>query len=168
MTRSNGVSRRQRPHDGPFDGGNPMQTAQLTPDLSVAPQLSEPDLQELAARGVRSVINNRPDGEGLGQPASAELAAAARRLGMEYRYIPVISGQLSEDQVDAFKAALAELPKPAVAFCRSGTRSSMLWALASAPDLDGDTILNTARAAGYDLHALRGLIESYAARRGGS
>lgn len=125
----------------------------LTDTLSVAPQISEADLAALAAKGFRSVINNRPDGEEPDQPASHVLARAARAGGIAYRHIPVVSGQLQDAQARAFAQALAELPAPTLAFCRTGTRSTMLWALQATASLDDQAILARAAAAGYDLTA---------------
>jgi sulfide:quinone oxidoreductase len=143
-----------------------MKVAKLTPDLSVAPQLTEKDLEEAAAAGFRSIINNRPDGEAPDQPRNEELAAAARRLGLEYRHIPVVPGQRPTDQVEMLRTYLSEAKGPTLAFCRTGTRSTTLWALASAHDLAPDVILNTAAVAGYNLEALRPQLE--AAAQGGA
>jgi sulfide:quinone oxidoreductase len=130
-----------------------MQLRPLTKDLSVAAQIAVADIAALAAQGFRSVINNRPDGEESGQPSSSTLTAAARQAGLDYRHIPVVPGQLQDSQVTAFSAALAEMPAPVLAFCRTGTRSSTLWALQASGS--ADTILETAKAAGYDLSGLR-------------
>jgi len=126
----------------------------LTPFLSVAPQISLGDIGTLSAHGFRAVISNRPDGEGEGQPSSAEIAAAAQRSGLDFRHIPVVSGKIRDEDVTAFAAALAELKGPVVAFCRTGTRSTSLWALTEAYHLDPNAILAVAGAAGYDLSAL--------------
>lgn len=141
-----------------------MQIKRLTDTLSVAPQISEADLATLAGAGFRSVINNRPDGESADQPASAALAAAAARAGLAYREIPVVSGQLQDAPVAAFGAALAELPAPVLAFCRTGTRSTTLWALDAARVRPPDEIVQTAAEAGYDLNALRPRLEEARAR----
>jgi sulfide:quinone oxidoreductase len=130
-----------------------MQLHQLTEQLSVAAQISPEDMADLAAAGFRSVINNRPDGEANGQPASALLAAVAASHGFAYRHLPVVSGQLSEQDAVDFSAALRSLPSPALAFCRSGTRSCSLWVLQA--DGDADAVLDTALRAGYDLQSLR-------------
>lgn len=132
-----------------------MKIAKLTPFLSVSPQIAETDFGALAAQGFRAVINNRPDGEAEDQPASAQLAAAARRVGLAYRHVPVVSGSITDDDVAAFAQALDEVKAPVLAFCRTGTRSTMLWALAEARHLDPEAILATAAEAGYDLGALR-------------
>ncbi len=125
----------------------------LSKQLSVTAQIQPADAATLLAQGFRSIINNRPDGEFGDQPSSATLAAAAKQAGLDYRYIPVISGQLQQAHVQAFTAALTDMPAPVLAFCRTGTRSSTLWAL-QAPGT-ADAILDTVSAAGYDLSALR-------------
>ncbi len=132
-----------------------MQIRHLDDQLSVAPQIDPSELGALAAQGFRSVINNRPDGEAPDQPSSAAMEAAAERAGLAYASIPVVSGQLQDDQVQAFAAALAEMPTPVLAFCRTGTRSTMLWALGAARTASPDAVLARASEAGYDLSALR-------------
>ena len=130
-----------------------LQPRRLTDALSVAPQIEPDDVAAAAAQGYHSLINNRPDGEADQQPAGAAIEAAARQAGLDYRYLPVVSGQLQDAQAQAFAAALASLPGPVLAFCRTGTRCASLWVL-QAPG-DADAVLATARAAGYDLTALR-------------
>ena len=132
-----------------------MKIAKITPFLSVSPQIAEVDLGTLAAQGFRAVINNRPDGEAEDQPASATLAAAAERVGLDYRHVPAVSGKITDDDVAAFAEALDEVKGPVLAFCRTGTRSTTLWALAEARHLDPAVILTTAADAGYDLAALK-------------
>lgn len=132
-----------------------MKPVRLTPFLSVSSQIGEADLGALAAQGFRAVINNRPDGEAENQPSSAALAAAAERVGLAYRHVPVVSGSITDADVTTFRQALDEVAGPALAFCRSGTRSTALWALAEADHLDPDVILRIAADAGYDLAALR-------------
>jgi sulfide:quinone oxidoreductase len=136
-----------------------MKIAKLTPFLSVSPQIAEADLGALAAQGFRAVVNNRPDLEAEDQPAGAALAAAAERVGLEYRHVPVVSGSITDDDVAAFAAALDEIKGPVLAFCRTGTRSTTLWALAEARHLDPQAILATAAEAGYDLAALEPHLE---------
>lgn len=137
-----------------------MNPIKLTPDLSVSAQITPEDLKEAAAAGFKSFINNRPDGEAPDQPRNDELAAAAQRLRLEYRAIPIVPGQMSDDQVAAFGTALTEMKGPILAFCRTGTRSTTIWALASAGDMPAETILKTAAAAGYNLDALRPRLEA--------
>lgn len=138
-----------------------MQSKSLTPSLYVGPQIDEKDLA-LAARKFRSIINNRPDGEEPGQPVSAQLEAAAKRLGLSYRHIPIVPGQLSDDNIDAFADALGDLEGPVFAFCRTGARSTSMWALIEASHGDIDQILTRASDAGYDLGALRPRLEQIA------
>lgn len=91
-------------------------------------QIRPDDIEAVVAAGVELVVNNRPDGEEPGQPASAEIERAALAAGLRYRHIP-IAGGITPDQVAAMAAALGE--GKLLAFCRSGTRSTALWAMAS-------------------------------------
>jgi uncharacterized protein (TIGR01244 family) len=103
----------------------------LTPDFCVAPQLDPSAMAEAAAAGFRSVINNRPDFEGgPQQPTDADIAAAAQAAGLEYRFLPVSGGYQSPEEIAAMAQLLAELPRPILAFCRSGARSTRLFAAA--------------------------------------
>lgn len=100
----------------------------LTPDVCVAPQLTPEAMAEAAALGFKSVVNNRPDFEhGPDQPTSAEIEAAARAAGLAYRHLPVAGGYQSPEEIAAFAELLAELPRPMLAFCRSGARSTRLF-----------------------------------------
>lgn len=135
----------------------------LTDAVYVAPQLHSDDLREAAAAGVRLVINNRPDGEAPDEPQGAEIAAACTELGLAYRAIPVGQGGFSQPQVDATVEALASAGGPVLAYCRSGTRSTLLWSLARATLGDApDDLRAAARAAGYDLTPVDALIEMLA------
>lgn len=138
----------------------------LTPFLSVMPQINAGDVGTLSALGFRSIINSRPDGEAPDQPPSAEIEAAAKRLGLVYRHIPAISGNVSDEAVAEYAAALAELKGPVASFCRTGTRSTTLWALSEAHHLTPDALIAAAAAAGYDLENLRGRLEQRAALAG--
>lgn len=103
----------------------------LTPTFSVSAQLSPADLPAMAAQGYKTVINNRPDGEGGdAQPLSADLQRAALAAGLHYVYLPVVSGALTPADVGAMRDALASAPAPVLAFCRSGARSAQLHGLA--------------------------------------
>lgn len=104
----------------------------VAPDVCVAPQLTPEAMAEAARLGFRSVINNRPDFEhGPDQPTHASIAAAARAAGLEYRFLPVAGGYQSPEEIAAFAALLAELPRPILAFCRSGARSTRLFQAAT-------------------------------------
>ena len=136
-----------------------MKLRKITPSLSVSDQLTEQDLEIAAAQGFRSIINNRPDGETEDQPRSEVLWSVAERLGLAYRHIPVVPGNVTDDNVSAFVKAMSEMREPVLAFCRTGTRSTTLWALAEAWRLDSESILTTAAAVGYDLAELRPRLE---------
>jgi uncharacterized protein (TIGR01244 family) len=100
----------------------------VAPDVCVAPQLTPAAMAEAAAMGFRSVVNNRPDFEhGPDQPSSAQIEAAARAAGLEYRFLPVDGGYQSPEEIAAFAQLLAELPRPMLMFCRSGARSTRLF-----------------------------------------
>ncbi len=142
-----------------------MKVTKLTPNISVAHQLTEQDLEQAAAAGFKTIINNRPDGEAPDQPRSDELAAAAKRLGLAYHHIPAVSGQISNNQVEAFRTALGGAAKPALAFCRTGTRSTTLWALAASDRLSANEILQTTSEAGYNLESLRPQLEAASNKR---
>ena len=104
----------------------------IAPDVCVAPQLTPAAMAEAAQAGFKSVVNNRPDFEhGPDQPSSAEIEAAARAAGLEYRYLPVDSGYQSPEEIAAMAKLLAELPRPLLMFCRSGARSTRLYTLAA-------------------------------------
>ena len=116
-------------------------------------QICPADIPVLAAAGIRLIVNNRPDGEEPGQPASAEIEAAARAAGLGYRHIP-IGGGFPSERIEAM--ALALEAGPLLAFCRSGTRSTFLWALArAARGAPPEDSLAAAAAAGYDLGPIR-------------
>ena len=104
-----------------------MNLTQLSPLISVRPQLLPHEIAEVAAAGFKGIINNRPDREGHDQPLSEELEAEARRHGLAYWHIPVVPGQATEEDARAFAAALENSDGPVVAFCRTGNRSSGLW-----------------------------------------
>ena len=95
-----------------------------------AGQIFPADIPAIAALGVTAIVNNRPDGEEPGQPPNAEIAAAARAAGIDYRFIP-IAGGFPEESVARMREALAEADGKLLAFCRSGARSAHLWALAT-------------------------------------
>ncbi|MEW4449115.1 TIGR01244 family sulfur transferase [Qipengyuania sp. JC766] len=104
-----------------------MQVQDVAPDVGVTGQVRPEDMKALAASGFRSLICNRPDDEEPGQPAWADVAAAAQAEGMEVRHIPVGADIPLESQVPAFADALREMPRPILAFCRTGNRSGMLY-----------------------------------------
>ena len=105
-------------------------TKAVSDHLSVTEQVSPYDVPSIAAAGFKTLINNRPDGEGgPSQPKSAELEKVSTALGLRYVYLPVVSGAITPVQATAMREALASAPAPVLAFCRSGARSSMLFAM---------------------------------------
>lgn len=106
-----------------------MAITPLSPDYSVSPQITPDDVPGIAALGFRSIICNRPDGEEVDQPDEALIRAAAEAEGLVFSYVPVISGEISDRNVEDFKKAVAELPTPVLAYCRSGGRCQNLWML---------------------------------------
>lgn len=100
----------------------------IAPDICAAPQLTPEAMAEAAALGFKSVVNNRPDFEhGPDQPTSAAIQAAAEAAGLQYRHLPVAGGYQSPEEIAAFAKLLDELPRPLLAFCRSGARSTRLF-----------------------------------------
>ncbi|NQV99310.1 MAG: TIGR01244 family phosphatase [Rhodospirillales bacterium] len=128
-----------------------MEPKRLSAGLSVSAQIMAADLAALKEQGFRSVICNRPDGEGADQPTFQEIADAASAVGLDARYVPVIAGRVSDEDAAAFAIALAELPGPALGYCRTGTRSATLWSLAEAKTQTLPDILAATKAAGYDM-----------------
>ncbi len=107
-----------------------MNYTSVAPDFAAAAQIAAADLAEIAALGYRAVMCNRPDGEDPGQPDFAAIAAAAAAQGLAIVHVPVVSGRIEPQDVADFRAALAALPQPVFAYCRSGTRCRMLWQMA--------------------------------------
>ncbi|MCP5266337.1 MAG: TIGR01244 family phosphatase [Burkholderiaceae bacterium] len=128
-----------------------MDVRKLTEQLSVAAQISPADVPALTTLGFRTLIGNRPDGEVAGQPPFAEIERAAVEAGMNVRFLPVVAGRFTVAQVRGFADMLREAPGPVLAYCRTGTRSTMLWALSQVGHLPASEILARAHAAGYDL-----------------
>ena len=132
-----------------------MKLAVLTPNVTALAQPSADDIAELAERGYRSIIVNRPDGESDDQPSWSELELAASKQGLEAKHIPVVMGQITDEQIAEFRNALETLPKPIAVFCRSGTSAALLWALANQANLTVDERIAIAAKEGYDLEPFR-------------
>ncbi|MBA4045106.1 MAG: TIGR01244 family phosphatase [Erythrobacter sp.] len=137
----------------------------LTENILVSPQITLADVTAAAADGVALIVNNRPDGEDPSAPQGDAIAAAAAAAGLNYVAIPIGHTGFSEPQVDAMIAALEQAEGPILAYCRSGTRSTLLWALAAAKQgVEPDSIARTAAQAGYDVSPIRPMIDMLAAR----
>ncbi|HZF94466.1 MAG TPA: TIGR01244 family sulfur transferase [Allosphingosinicella sp.] len=119
----------------------------------VAGQILPSQMGDIAASGVTMVVNNRPDGEEPGQPAAAEIEAAARAAGLGYAHIPIAEGMKSEDVVAMMDAMIEAGEGKLLAFCKSGTRSTFLWALTRRQQgVPADEIVSSAAGAGYELN----------------
>mgnify|MGYP000877727231 CR=1 FL=1 len=136
--------------------------------ITTAGQVRPEEIPALAAAGFRVVVNNRPDGEdGPMQPTSEQIREAAEQAGLAYHFIPVTMPTLGPDQVAQFHAAMAEADGPVFAFCRSGARSTLLWALAAVlhdgqPQQD---VLRRSATAGRDLSGAAPLFDRFRAAR---
>lgn len=135
----------------------------LSETMLASPQITAGDIAAAQELGVTLIVNNRPDGEAAGQPTGAEIEAAAKEAGIAYVAIPVTSAGFSQPQVQALAEALAATPGPVLAYCRSGTRSTLLWSLAQAgAGKDPEAIAAAAREAGYDVGPVRPVMDMLA------
>ncbi|MEX0924262.1 MAG: TIGR01244 family sulfur transferase [Rhodovibrionaceae bacterium] len=144
-----------------------MQFAKIDDRFSAAGQLQPEDMAEAAAQGFKTVINNRPDGEGgPEQPSSEACRAAAEAAGLTYHYIPMTPQTMSMELLGDFHRALTDSPQPVLAHCKSGARSTALWALTETchDEREVDAVIEQARQAGYDLSGMRPMLEAYAAQ----
>ena len=138
---------------------------QLSDTVLASPQIGVADIAAAKALGVTLVINNRPEEEEPGQTPGAAIEAAARAEGMDYLAIPMTMASLSHADVAAMAQALASTPGKVLAYCRSGTRSTLLWSLAQAKSgAEPRAIAAAAAAAGYDVSPVREAMEAYAAQ----
>ena len=128
-----------------------MQLRRLTNEIAVAGQVNLDDVPGLAIQGIRAIICNRPDGEAPGQPTFAQMEKAAAANGIKIVYQPVVPTAISDADAETFGKLLEELPKPVLVYCRSGMRSTALWALSQAGKLPAGDILEAAATAGFDL-----------------
>lgn len=136
----------------------------LTDRIFVAPQISVEQVAEAKAQGVTVIVNNRPDDEEPGQVNGAEIEAAAKDAGIAYVAVPVAHGGFSPWQLDGMAGALDKAGNGKVlAYCRSGTRSTLLWALTRARAGDNADVLSAqAAAAGYDITPVRQIMDTLA------
>lgn len=135
-----------------------MDKKALSPYISVSGQLQVSDIDTLAEQGIKTIFCNRPDGEGADQPGYQALAERAAQCGLQFHYLPVISGKISDDDVGHFADLYAEAPKPIHAYCRSGMRCTVLWALSQVQKGEAapQAVFAAAQQAGFDLAALSG------------
>lgn len=132
----------------------------LTDTFFAAPQISLSDVAEAKAAGISLIINNRPEDESADQTSGAEIAAAAQAAGIAYVAIPVTHAGFAEWQVTAMADAIENADGKILAYCRSGTRSTLLWALARAAKGDHPAVLSEQAAdAGYDLSPVGAMMD---------
>jgi uncharacterized protein (TIGR01244 family) len=143
-----------------------MDIRALTPTYAVSPQIEPSDLAAIKAAGYVTVIDNRPDGEIPPHLHTPVMQAAAEALGLTFVINPVIGGQMTMDNVAAQAAAIAGSTGPVLAYCASGNRSSVVWALASAGTLPADDLIGLPARFGYQLEHLRPQIEALARQSG--
>lgn len=138
---------------------------QISDTVYASPQIGVEEIAKAQDLGITMIINNRPEGESEDQTPGAQIAAAARDAGMEYVEIPVTHAGFAQNQVVAMAEALERSAGPVLAYCRSGTRSTLLWALARAKaGEDPEQLSRQAAAAGYDLSPVRQIMDMLAAR----
>lgn len=142
-----------------------MTFRQLSEQVFASPQIGIEQVREAARQGIALIVNNRPEGESEDQTPGEAIAAAAREAGLDYIAIPITHAGFSESQVGAMRDALAGAAGPVLAYCRSGTRSTLLWALAEASrGQSPHTLAAAAAQAGYDVTPVRALMDMLAAR----
>ena len=131
-----------------------MQIKRLTDHVSVSAQIQPSDIDALKAAGFAAIVNNRPDGEEPGQPTGAAIEAAAKAAGLAYYAIPMGRAGVTPEMISATRTALGNHDAPVFCYCRSGTRSTTLWALAQAGAMPAGDIVKAAAGAGYDMSHL--------------
>ena len=142
-----------------------MDLRQLSPSIAVSAQIRPDEVAELAAAGFRILINNRPDQEVDAETDHDAMEKAALEAGISYHYLPFHPGQITPQLITDFTEA-AGGRGPVVAYCRSGHRSTVLWALSQAGKRPEAEILQIAADAGYDLSPVQPLLASLASRKG--
>ena len=137
----------------------------LSDTMYASPQITVDDVAAAQAMGVTLIVNNRPEGESDDQTPGDAIEAAAREAGIDYLAIPITHAGFSMPQVEAMASALAKAQGSVLGYCRSGTRSTLLWALAQASQgADADSLTVQAGAAGYDISPVRPLMDMLAAQ----
>jgi len=126
----------------------------ISDQLSVADQITKNNVTDIIKAGFKSIICNRPDGEVPGQPAFKDIEQAAIKANLPIRYLPAVSGAVTPQLGQEFGKMLEELPKPVLAYCRSGMRCTTLWALSNAKTMDRASLVQIAANAGYDISAI--------------
>lgn len=140
----------------------------LSDNMYASPQIGPDEVAQAANEGITLIINNRPDGESPEEPQGAQIESAANAAGIGYLAIPVGHSGFSLPQVDAMAEAIQHADGKVLAYCRSGTRSTLLWAMARAKMGDApNTIAHAAQGAGYDISAVRPTVDMLAGEASG-
>ena len=139
-------------------GSSDLDLKRINDHVSVSGQINPEDVATLKSLGFVAIINNRPDGESLDQPTSATIEQAAHDAGLAYHFIPLGREGVSAQMVEETKAVLEGSAGPVFCYCRSGTRSTTLWALSQAGEMDASEIISQAAEAGYDMSHLAGIL----------
>jgi uncharacterized protein (TIGR01244 family) len=133
-----------------------LELKRINEHVSVSPQISPDDVAAIKAAGFVAIVNNRPDGESPDQPPSAVIEKAAHDAGLAYHYIPLGREGVTPEMVEETKSVLEGSAGPVFCYCRSGTRSTTLWALSQAGKQPATEIISAAANAGYDMSHLAG------------
>lgn len=139
-------------------GSSDLDLKRINDHVSVSGQINPEDVATLKSLGFVAIVNNRPDGESPDQPAGDEIEAAAKAAGLAYHAIPLGREGVNADLVEKTKAVIEGSDGPVFCFCRSGTRSTTLWALSQAGEMDASEIISQAAEAGYDMSHLAGIL----------
>lgn len=133
-----------------------MKVLWIDDETAISGPIGPDGIAGAAQAGFRTIINNRPDGEEDHQPQSGSIEFAAKQQGLDYRFVPIAIRNLSQSDVDSMRSALADTPAPRVAFCRSGSRSYILWALVNAQSNEElERLIAQAADRGFDISAAR-------------
>ena len=133
-----------------------MDFRRINERVSVSPQIRPEDVEVIKAAGFTAIVNNRPDGEAPDQPTGQQIREAAEAAGLAYHEIPLGRDGVSDQMIEATRDVLDNSSGPVLGFCRSGTRSTTLWALSQAGRLPAEEIIEAAGRAGYDVSHLAG------------
>ena len=131
-----------------------MKLNKVIEEYVVSDQINAQDISVLKEHGIKTIFCNRPDSEEMNQPTAEEMQKVAESLGLKFVHQPVIGNAISQKDVDDFKSYYENAEKPIFAYCRTGTRSTMLWALSELSKRESSEIINLTSAAGYDLSHL--------------
>ncbi len=131
-----------------------MDLRKITDDISVSPQIEPGDIPAIVAAGFHSIMCNRPDDEETGQCCYADVAKAAIAAGLKVHWLPIVTSAISPVDISDFRAALEQMPKPLLAYCRTGTRCTMMWSIALFDEMLAQDILEHTSKAGYDMSGL--------------